>query len=51
MGSSPRQPRLLLMNGQALHEGDRVALDLVLQKIRVKAAVLAYRGYRYLVSH
>jgi general secretion pathway protein B len=42
--------RLVIINGQVLHEGDRVAPDLVLQQIRLKAAVLAFKGYRYTLA-
>ena len=39
--------RILIINGQVLHEGAAIAPDLVLQQIKLKAAVLAYKGYRY----
>ena len=42
--------RILIVNGQVLHEGDRVTPDVVLEQVRVKAAVLSFKGYRYLVS-
>jgi general secretion pathway protein B len=42
--------RILIVNGQVLHEGDRVTPEVVLEQVRVKAAVLSFKGYRYLVS-
>lgn len=42
--------RMLILNGQVFKEGDRVANDLVLEQIRLKSAVLSFRGRRYSVS-
>ena len=39
--------RVLIVNGQVAPEGSQVAPDLVLEQIRVKSAVLKFRGYRY----
>ena len=39
--------RMVMINGQVFHEGDRLAPDLVLERIRLKSAVLAYKGWRY----
>ena len=39
--------RIVIINGQVLHEGERIAPDLVVQQIKLKAAVLAFKGYRY----
>jgi general secretion pathway protein B len=39
--------RLLILNGQPLHEGDTVALDLVLEQIQLQSAVLNLRGTRF----
>ncbi len=50
MYSSTPANRILIVNGQVLHEGDRIAPELVLQQIKVKAAVLAFRGYRYEIA-
>jgi general secretion pathway protein B len=48
---SPRPAdRILIINGQVLHEGDKVAPDLALQQIRVKTAVMNFRGYRYTID-
>ncbi|MBX3624382.1 MAG: general secretion pathway protein GspB [Rhizobacter sp.] len=42
--------RMLILNGQVFKEGDRVANDLVLEQIRLKSAVLSFKGRRYSVS-
>jgi general secretion pathway protein B len=42
--------RMLIVNGLLLHEGDKVAPDLVLEQIKLKAAVLKYKSYRYQLS-
>ena len=42
--------RILIINGQVLHEGERIAPDLLLVQIRVKAALLNFKGYRYVVA-
>lgn len=42
--------RMLILNGQVFHEGDKVAEGLVLEQIRLKSAVLSYRGQRYGIS-
>ena len=49
--SASQADRILIVNGQVLHEGDRVAPDLVLEHIKLKAAVLAYKGYRYEITY
>ncbi|HEY8706541.1 MAG TPA: general secretion pathway protein GspB, partial [Burkholderiaceae bacterium] len=49
--SPSKADRLLIVNGQALHEGDRIAPGLVLEQIKLKAAVLEYKGYRYAVTY
>ena len=50
MYSPAPKDRLVIINGQVLHEGDRIAPDLVVERIRLKAAVLAFKGYRYLLA-
>lgn len=42
--------RMLILNGQVFKEGDKVANDLVLEQIRLKSAVLSFKGQRYSVS-
>ena len=43
--------RLLIVNGQTFHEGDKLAPNLFLQQIRLKSAVLEYKGYRYGITY
>jgi general secretion pathway protein B len=50
MYSKKPADRILILNGQVAHEGDKVGNDLVLQQIRLKAALLNFRGYRYTIS-
>ncbi|HJV64011.1 MAG TPA: general secretion pathway protein GspB [Albitalea sp.] len=42
--------RFLIINGQIFHEGDKVTPSLTLEQIKLKAAVLQYKGYRYSTS-
>ena len=39
--------RMVMINGQVFHEGDQLATGLVLDKIKRRSAVLAYKGWRY----
>ena len=39
--------RMVILNGQVLHEGDKPAADTVLEQIRLKSAVLNTGGQRY----
>ena len=43
--------RFLIINGQVVHEGHPVAPGLVLEQIRLKAAVLRFKGQRFGVSY
>jgi general secretion pathway protein B len=43
--------RMLIINGQVFHEGDKVAGELVLEQTTLKTAVRAYKGYRYGISY
>ncbi|MBC7956308.1 MAG: general secretion pathway protein GspB, partial [Cytophagales bacterium] len=43
--------RMLILNGQVFHEGDKVAGELLLEQIKLKSAVLAYKGYRYSINY
>jgi general secretion pathway protein B len=43
--------RMLILNGQVFREGEKVAAQLVLEQIRLKSAVLAYKGYRYHINY
>ncbi len=42
--------RILIINGLVLHEGEVIAPDLVLQQIRLKGALLNFKGYRYTIA-
>ena len=42
--------RMVMINGQIFHEGDQLAPNLVLERIKLKSAVLSYKGYRYEVT-
>jgi general secretion pathway protein B len=42
--------RMVILNGQVFHEGDKPAADTVLEQIRLKSAVLNYRGQRYEIA-
>ncbi|MDC8785754.1 general secretion pathway protein GspB [Roseateles koreensis] len=42
--------RMLIINGQVLREGDQVAPQLVLEQIKLKAAVLVYKGERFSIN-
>ncbi len=39
--------RMVIFNGRVFHEGDTLAPQLVLEQIKLKAAVFTYKGYRY----
>ncbi|MDI4631888.1 general secretion pathway protein GspB [Pelomonas sp. V22] len=43
--------RMLILNGQLLHEGDLVAGKLVLEEIRLNGAVLSLKGQRFRISY
>lgn len=43
--------RFVIVNGQLFHEGDTLAPGLVLQQVKLRSAVLAFRGYRYGISY
>ena len=51
MYSENAATRMLIINGQVFHEGDKVSGELVLEQIKLKGAVLAYKGYRYGISY
>lgn len=51
MYSDTPSQRMLIINGQVLREGDRVAADLVLERIELKSAVLAFKGQRLRISY
>lgn len=39
--------RFVIVNGQVVHEGGQIGPDHVLESIRLKSAVLRFKGYRY----
>lgn len=43
--------RMLIVNGQLLHEGDKIAPELLLERIELKSAVLAYKGQRFRINY
>ena len=43
--------RMLIVNGQTFHEGDKLAPGLALEQIKLKSAVLEYKGYRYGITY
>lgn len=43
--------RMLIINSQVFHEGDKPAEDLVLESIRLKSAVFNFKGHRYSVTY
>lgn len=50
MHSENRADRVLIVSGHLFHEGDEITPGLVLEETQPRAAILAYRGYRYRVS-
>ncbi len=51
MYSQTPASRMLIINGQLFHEGDKPAPGLVLEQIRLKGAVLKFKGYRYAIGY
>jgi general secretion pathway protein B len=49
--SSNPASRSLIVNGRVLREKDRVSSDLTLEEIRLKTAVLKYKGYLYEIAY
>ena len=49
MYANRAQDRLLILNGQPLHEGDTIAPDLVLEQVQPQSAILNLRGTRFLL--
>ena len=43
--------RFVIINGQLFHENDVLAPDLTLRQIKLKSAVLEFRGYRYEIGY
>jgi general secretion pathway protein B len=51
MHSANPANRMLILNGQVFHEGDQVTPDLLLEQIKLKSAVLVYKGTRYSINY
>lgn len=51
MHSDNPASRMLILNGQVFHEGDRLAANLTLVQIQLKSALLDFRGYRYRITY
>ncbi len=51
MYSDQPASRMLLINGQAFHEGDKVTENLTLREIKLRSAVLVFKGYAYAVNY
>jgi general secretion pathway protein B len=49
--SQNAENRMLIVNGQVLREGDKVAPEVTLEQIRLKEAVLSTKGYRYRIAY
>ena len=49
--SSQPASRLLILNGQAFHEGDTLAPGLTLELIQLKSAVLRFDGRRFTIAY
>jgi general secretion pathway protein B len=43
--------RMLIVNGQLVHEGDTLAPGLSLEQIKLKSAILRFKGHRYEISY
>lgn len=43
--------RMLIINGQVFHENDKLAPELVLERIQLRSAVLRYKGLRYAIAY
>ncbi|MDY0748286.1 general secretion pathway protein GspB [Paucibacter sp. R3-3] len=43
--------RMLILNGQVLHEGEKLSPDLVLEEIGLKTAVLVFKGQRFTINY
>ncbi|HEY4079067.1 MAG TPA: general secretion pathway protein GspB [Burkholderiaceae bacterium] len=43
--------RMLIINGQLLHEGEAVAPGLVLENIGLRTALLSYKGQRFTINY
>ena len=51
MYSERAADRMVVLNGQVFHEGDALGKDLKLRQIKLKSAVLEFRGYRVEIAY
>ena len=51
MYSDNPSSRMLILNGQLVHEGATLAPGLSLEQIKLKSAVLKFKGYRYEITY
>ena len=51
MYSENASSRMLIINGQLEHEGDTLAPGLSLEQIKLKSAILRFKGYRYEIMY
>jgi len=51
MYSETPSSRMLIINSQVFHEGDKPYQGLTLDEIRLKSAVFSYRGYHYSINY
>ena len=51
MYSETPSSRMLIVNGQLVHEGATLAPDLTLERIKLRSAVLRFKGYRYEINY
>jgi general secretion pathway protein B len=51
MYSERAADRMVVLNGQVFHEGDALGKDLKLRQIKLKSAVLDFRGYRVEIAY
>jgi len=51
MYSETASQRMLIINSQVLHEGDKISNDLTLESIQLKSAIFRFRNYRYVVNY
>ena len=49
--SNDAASRMVIINGQVFHEGDKIAPGLELERIRLRSAVLSFKGYRYELNY
>lgn len=51
MYSPEAAKRMLILNGQLVREGEKVAPDVVLESIRLRSAILRYKEQRFEITY